>query len=129
MAVEEMRSADEESNPDGDDSDGIDKFGLSNINDLKRNAEEREAEAAATANATKAKEKTDSDYEDDPDQQDDEEEQRDQVDMGLDNEEDQLQITEDQMLDIAQNIFEMIAQCLHQKNLTVRNTFGGDDMI
>jgi hypothetical protein len=40
-----------------------------------------------------------------------------------------MQITEEQMLDIAENIFNMIAQCLHQKQLTVRGTFGGEDMI
>jgi len=33
------------------------------------------------------------------------------------------------MLDIAEAIFNMIAQCLMQRNLTVRQTFGGDDMI
>jgi len=33
------------------------------------------------------------------------------------------------MLDIAEAIFNMIAQCLMQRNLTVKQTFGGEDMI
>ena len=40
-----------------------------------------------------------------------------------------MEISEEQMLDIAEAIFNMIAQCLMQRNLTVRQTFGGDDMI
>ena len=33
------------------------------------------------------------------------------------------------MLDIAEAIFNAIAQCLNEKKMTVRQTFGGDDMI
>lgn len=33
------------------------------------------------------------------------------------------------MLDIAENIFNMIAHCLQRQELSVRQTFGGDDMI
>ena len=33
------------------------------------------------------------------------------------------------MLDIAEAIFNQIAQCLMKHNLTVRQTFGGDDII
>jgi hypothetical protein len=84
MAVEEMRSADEESHPDAeDDSEGVDKFGLSNINDLKKSADTREeSEKNLNESAEKEKEpekqdKESSEYEDDPDQLDDEEEQRD----------------------------------------------------
>ena len=33
------------------------------------------------------------------------------------------------MLDIAEAIFNMIAQCLIHHNLTVRQTFGGEDII
>lgn len=40
-----------------------------------------------------------------------------------------VNIDENQMLDIAEQIFEAIAQCLQHHNLTVRQTFGGDDMI
>ena len=33
------------------------------------------------------------------------------------------------MLDIAENIFNMIANCLAEQRITVRESFGGDDMI
>ena len=33
------------------------------------------------------------------------------------------------MLDTAETIFTMIGQCLIQKNLTVRDTFGSEDII
>ena len=33
------------------------------------------------------------------------------------------------MLDIAENIFNMIANCLLKQELTVKQTFGGEDMI
>ena len=33
------------------------------------------------------------------------------------------------MLDIAEAIFNMIAQCLATRNLTVKETFGGEDII
>lgn len=36
---------------------------------------------------------------------------------------------EDQMLDIAEQIFNMIVQCLVAQNLSVNDAFGGDDMI
>ena len=39
------------------------------------------------------------------------------------------EIGEEEMLDIAESIFNMIAQCLMQHDLTVRKTFGGDDII
>ena len=39
------------------------------------------------------------------------------------------EISEDKMLDIAEEIFNMIAQCLYQRNLTVEQTFGGNDVI
>ena len=41
----------------------------------------------------------------------------------------QMEISEEQMLDIAEDIFNMISQCLLRRGLTVRDTFGGDDMI
>ena len=40
-----------------------------------------------------------------------------------------LEISEEQMLDIAESIFNMIAHCLMMHNLTVRQTFGGEDII
>ena len=40
-----------------------------------------------------------------------------------------LNINEEQMLDIAEAIFNAIAQCLQKQNFTVRQTFGGEDMI
>ena len=40
-----------------------------------------------------------------------------------------MEITEEQMLDTAEQIFVLIAQCLQQKNLTVRDTFGSEDLI
>lgn len=40
-----------------------------------------------------------------------------------------IEISEDQMLDIAESIFNNIAQCLMMHNLTVRQTFGGEDII
>ena len=40
-----------------------------------------------------------------------------------------MEINEEQMLDVAEAIFNMIAQCLMRQNLTVRQTFGGEDMI
>ena len=43
--------------------------------------------------------------------------------------EQQIEIGEEQMLDIAEAIFNMIAQCLMVHNLTVRQTFGGEDII
>lgn len=42
---------------------------------------------------------------------------------------DRINIDENEMLDVAEQIFEAIAQCLTHHNLTVRQTFGGDDMI
>ena len=33
------------------------------------------------------------------------------------------------MLDIAEEIFNLIAQCLYQRELSVEQTFGGDDVI
>ena len=41
----------------------------------------------------------------------------------------QIEIGEEQMLDIAEAIFNMIAQCLLMHDLTVRQTFGGEDII
>ena len=40
-----------------------------------------------------------------------------------------VEISEEQMLDIAESIFNMIAHCLMMHNLTVRQTFGGEDII
>ena len=41
----------------------------------------------------------------------------------------EMEVTEEQMLDTAEQIFVQIAQCLQQKNLTVRDTFGSEDLI
>ncbi len=40
-----------------------------------------------------------------------------------------LKITEDQMLDMAEQIFQQIAQCLMHQDMSVRETFGSEDMI
>ena len=45
------------------------------------------------------------------------------------NDQTQTEINEEQMLDIAEAIFNEIARCLMEKNLSVRQTFGGEDII
>lgn len=42
---------------------------------------------------------------------------------------DDQEISEEQMLDIAEAIFNSLAQCLAEQNLTVMQVFGGDDII
>lgn len=52
---------------------------------------------------------------------------------GEEYEEDQFEpneeITEEQMLDTAEQIFALIADCLVKQQLNVANTFGSEDMI
>lgn len=94
MPVEEMQSVDEESN-----SESEDKF--KGIEDLEKHK---------IAKEEKDKSDYESEYRDDADPSEGKDAERQEEEEEDDAE--QLQVTEDQMLDIAENIFNMIAHCL-----------------
>lgn len=41
----------------------------------------------------------------------------------------QRQVTEDEMLEVAENVFKLVAQTLYMRMISVQEAFGGDDMI